>query len=114
MSMGRLERWRPGARLERLSAYELAQRREALLARSAALRERLGADLASLSRPLSWADQVLALARWLRAHPLVPAGAAAALALWQPRRAWRWLWRGLGLWRAWRSARIAWEGLRRP
>jgi hypothetical protein len=114
MSMGQPERWRPGAGLGRLSADELAQRHAALLARSTVLRERLGADLAGLSRPLSWVDQALALARWLRAHPLVPAGAAAALALWKPRRAWRLLARGFGLWRAWRNARIAWDGLRRP
>lgn len=114
MRARRSERWRPGAGLGRLSAAELAQRREALLARSASLRQDLGAGLSSLSTPLAWADQALALVRWLRAHPLVPAGAAAVLALWKPRRAWRWLARGIGLWRVWRSARAAWSGLRRP
>jgi hypothetical protein len=114
VSESRPERRPPGGGLGSLGAAELAQRRAMLLARCAVLRERLGGEMATFGRPLSWADQALAAVRWLRAHPLVPAGAAAALALWKPRRAWRWLVRGFGLWRAWRSARGAWSGLLSP
>lgn len=91
--------------LATLSDEALARRREALLARSAALREGLTRDAASLAPPLRRADRVLETLRWLRARPVLPLAAVAGLALWRPRAAWRWALRGLGLWRTWRSVR---------
>jgi hypothetical protein len=106
---GRVEA--PSGRLAALSDEALARRREALLARSAALREGLTRDAAALAPPLRQADRVLEALRWLRARPALPLAAVAGLALWRPRAAWRWGLRALGAWRTWRSVR-RWLGAR--
>jgi hypothetical protein len=83
---------------------ELAQRREALLIRSTALRGRMADDLAALSGAAGVVDTVWAGWTWVRRHPLPVASAVALLAAWRPRRllrlasgawvGWRW-WRRL-------------------
>jgi hypothetical protein len=96
----------PGlAGLAALGDEALARRREDLLARSAVLREGLARDVAGLAGPLRQADRLMDAWRWMRARPVLPLAAAAALALWRPRGAWRWMGRALGLWRVWRGLR---------
>jgi hypothetical protein len=84
------------------SALELAQRRQQLLARSAALRATLAAQSAALEPPLAMADHVVVGARWVyRQRGWIAAGVVVVLVL-RPRRAWRVARFG---WWAWRSAR---------
>lgn len=89
-------------------ALALADRQRQLLARSAALRERFAADMAQWQPPLALLDRAQAVAgqswRWLRAHPEVPAGAAALLLVLRPRRAFSLVVLG------WRLGRRAWKG----
>lgn len=80
----------------------LAERKQRLLIRSAELRVGLAHDARALAGPLAAADQAVAGAQWLRAHPLVPLGTLLALAVLRPRRALAWgarLWWGAGLMR---------------
>ncbi|MDM7464234.1 MAG: YqjK family protein [Tepidimonas taiwanensis] len=77
----------------------LAVRHQALLQRSAELRERLSREAQVLRPAADGVDRVRASWRWLRAHPWVPVAAAFALALYRPRRAWATLWL---VWRGWR------------
>lgn len=91
----------------------LAQRRVALQARSAALRERLGAHGQALQPALRVADTALVAGRWLKNHPQVVIGALVAVALLKPGKAWRW---GTGAWGVWRTVRplvAAWAARRR-
>lgn len=92
----------------------LAQRRTALQARSAALRERLGGHGQALQPALRVADTALAATRWLKAHPQVVIGALVAVALLKPGKAWRWGTSAWGLWRTVRPLVAAWAARRRP
>ncbi len=65
----------------------LAQRRQALVERSADYRARIGADLEPLARSLGAADRVVAT---LRAHPVIATTAAGAIAFMGPRRLLGW------------------------
>lgn len=90
----------PPARPPRRQAVLLRQ--QALLARSAALREELALQLQPLEPPLVLAGRVQEAWQWLRARPEVPLAIVIGLLLVRPRRALRWsraLWRG---WRRWR------------
>ena len=91
-------------------ALALADRQRRLLARSAALRERFGSEMAQWQPPLALLDRTQAAAgqswRWLRAHPEVPAGAAVLLLVLRPRRAFSLAFLG------WRLGRRAWKGWR--
>jgi hypothetical protein len=78
---------------------ELAQRREALLIRSTALRSRLAEDVASLSGVAGLVDTAWAACTWLRRHPLPVASGLGLLALWRPRRLLR---LARGVWTGWR------------
>lgn len=89
----------------------LAERKQRLLIRGAELRVRLAHDARVLQGPLAVADQAVAGLQWLRAHPLVPLGAIAALALLRPRRALGWATR---LWWGWGLARRARAWLATP
>lgn len=80
----------------------LVARREALLQRSAQLRERLALRGQTLQPALQWAERVRSGWHWLHAHPWVPVISAFVVAAYRPRRAWALLllaWRG---WRRWR------------
>ena len=92
----------------------LAQRRVALQARSAALRERLGAHGQALQPALRVADTALTAGRWLKAHPQVVIGALVAVALLKPGKAWRWGTSAWGVWRTVRPLVAAWAARRRP
>ena len=84
---------------------ELQVRRAELLARSSALRSRLGQQARVLERPLAIADRVRSGFDWLMAHPyLLVTIAALPLAL-HPRRTFSLalkLWWG---WRMWQRVR---------
>jgi len=92
-------------------AASLARRQQQLLLRSGRLRDELGRELQRLQPPLQLADRVHAGWLWLRTHPQWPLGAALALVVLRPRRAWRW---GLRLWWGWRSWRRLQRWLQRP
>ena len=92
----------------------LAQRRAALQARSAVLRERLGTHGQALRPALRVADTALTAGRWLRNHPQVVIGGLVAVALLKPGKAWRWGTSAWGLWRTVRPLVAAWAARRRP
>jgi hypothetical protein len=80
---------------------EVALRRAALQARSAALRARVVEESTVLQRPLRMADATYRGWRWLQVHPEVVVGTVVVVAVLRPRRALallRWTWKG---WRAW-------------
>ena len=87
----------------------LALRQQQLLSRSAQLRRQVAVNMAPWQLRLGQVDQVRAAVsngwQWLRAHPEVPAGAAALLLLLRPKRAlslaWRWGRRGWLGWQIW-------------
>lgn len=93
-----------------LSGQALMERQQALIARSAVLRERMAHDAAPLAASLERADRLLDTLRWLRAHASLPALGAAAVALWRPRKAWRWAARAWKLWRGWQRLRRLLKG----
>jgi hypothetical protein len=73
---------------------QLAQRRQALVERSAHYRARIAADLEPLARKIAAADRAVAT---LRAHPVIAAAAAGAVAFMGPRRLLGWAARVLPL-----------------
>jgi hypothetical protein len=73
-----------------------------LMARSGALRERLGMEAQVLRKPLALADRIRAGGQWLAARPLVTLAVAALLVVMRPRRSMKWAMR---LWWVWRTAR---------
>lgn len=84
---------------------ELAQRRDALKARSAALRERAIDDVQVLKPALRTADGIVAVWRWVRQHPEMLVAGVVVIAIVRPRGIWvlvRLTWRG---WQAWRWVR---------
>lgn len=74
------------------SARTLAQRREALVARSAACRAEIASGLEPFARKLAIADRAVAA---LRSHPVLAGIAATALAIIGPRTLLRWTLRAL-------------------
>lgn len=93
----------------RTDAHALQRRREALLARSAALRVQLRHEVAVFEPPLRLADQGLQAVHWLRAHPEWPLAALGAWVVLGPRRALRWALRGFWLWRGLRRLSLSHE-----
>lgn len=95
---------------------ELELERQRLLARSAQLRNDLGAQSTVLRTPLTVVDQARAGWHWLRQHPQWPLGALVVLVLLRPRRVLRWSSRLLWGWQLWRRARpaVQWLGARLP
>lgn len=80
----------------------LAQRRQALLVRSALLREQVASDVQALRPVWLAADRVQDGVTWVRHHPLWVGVAVALLVAWRPRKT---LWAGLRLWGWWQTAR---------
>ncbi len=83
----------------------LALRRKALSARIARQRLDLSMEAAALMPAFKAADKGISFLRFLKAHPVIPAAAAAAFFILRPRRAF-----GLGkrmwfFWRIYRNAR---------
>lgn len=95
--------------LGRLSDEALAQRRLALRAHSALLRESIAVQtLAWQVGPPGW-SLVRRLATGLRRHPWAPALVAGWLVWRRPRRALRWAWRAWGWWRLGRRLVASWR-----
>ena len=90
---------------------ELHRERGELLRRIAAQRASMAGQLAPLQQASSIADRAVGLLRsglqFLREHPVAVALAVSALGLRKPGRSWRWLQRGLFVWRSWRTVK-AW------
>lgn len=82
------------------SSPPLAVRREALLARSAELRQTVAADLVGVTPVLDAADRVRAGWEWAKANPLWVGAGVAVLAAWRPRRA---VALGLRAWSVWQT-----------
>jgi hypothetical protein len=84
------------------STAELAERRRALLARSAALRERLAFDGRTLEASLSFVDRGVALARSGKLQPVFTLATLALMLLrprlLRPRLLWTLATRGVALW----------------
>ena len=82
----------------------LMERREHLLAQSAALRNEMGLQFRQIRASLpGGGNRPSGSLPWQR-HPLAwTAGAGLLLAVWRPRRWLRWIGRGLWAWRAWRT-----------
>ncbi len=80
----------------------LAHRRQALLVRSALLREQLASSAQALEPVWSTADQVQQGLAWVRSHPVWVGAAVGVLAVWRPRKT---LAAGLRLWGWWKTVR---------
>lgn len=85
----------------------LAERRERLVARAAEEREALATGLARADQATGWLHAGLSIVDRARRHPLLVAGAAAALVALRPRITMKWLLRAWTLWRTLRSMRAA-------
>ena len=83
---------------------ELAERRDALAAKSAAQREELAQTLAHWRTPIIVVDQGWAALRYLGKNPVLLGGAVAFVVAVRPWRMAKWLPPG---WLLWRIARIA-------
>ena len=83
---------------------ELAEQRNALVAKAANQRAELAQALASWHRPLHVVDRGLAAARYMGRNPILLGGLAAFLIVVRPRRLVKWLPPG---WLTWRLARMA-------
>lgn len=88
-------------------------RQAGLIARSDALRQRLGHESQALQRPLAAADRARNAVQWLKAHPQWLALVIGVPLVLRPRRAINWalkLWWG---WRTWRRVQAALESVGR-
>lgn len=81
---------------------ELARRKERLIARTAAQRTAVAAAYQRWQKPASMLDRGIAVARFLKAHPLLLAIGVAAAAAVGRRNLLHWIGRG---WVAWRAGR---------
>jgi YqjK-like protein len=84
----------------------LAERRAALIARSAHQRETLAQATETLRKPLAFVDRGISALGHLARHPLLMAGTVALVAVLRPRRQmFRWAQRGWLAWRIFRGIR---------
>ena len=83
----------------------LERKKAALVARIARQRRDLAYDAQGLQPTLCAVDKGIAVGRYLSAHPLIPAVAAAAFALLKPARTFQLLKRGWFLWGVFKNAR---------
>ena len=84
------------------SLIEIREKRARLIERAARERDDLGRGIAALSVPIAVVDRGLAVARYLKAHPVIVAAAAALVIALQPRRTISWVQRGVAMWQTWR------------
>jgi hypothetical protein len=83
----------------------LAARRERLLMRAQAQRERIATSVGALAGPIGLVDRAIGGARWLRMNPAVLAAGAVVLVILRPRGAFTVARGGLRVWAAWRALR---------
>jgi len=76
----------------------LAERRERLVAQTAAQRVTLAENIEPWRMPLALADQGLSVLRYIRLHPEWIAGVVALIAALRPGRVGKWLGRGWVTW----------------
>jgi hypothetical protein len=89
---------------------DLAMRKLLLQQRSAVLRQVLAVQVnQTLAPALGVAQRVQAGGQWLRRHPALVVGAAAALLVWQPKGIFRWGRRLIWAWQTWQHIRAAIE-----
>jgi len=84
-----------------MNKTELLHRQQALLQKSARLREQLKIQSRVLVKPLGLLDQGRRLAQWLGRHPVLPASALVLGVVLKPKRAL--VWGGRLLW-AWKTS----------
>lgn len=92
------------------SLIELARRKERLIARAAQQRAQIVVVSLKWRKPLSMADRGIAIAAYLKAHPLVSALAVAGVAAAGRASLPRWIGRGFFVWRLWRAAGVWMRG----
>ncbi len=83
----------------------LAERRQQLVATSAAQRATLAGTLEPWRARLARVDRGVAVLRYVRSHPILWVGASLLLAAFRPRRVGRWLQHGLMTWQIGRRLR---------
>ncbi|MFZ2218560.1 MAG: YqjK-like family protein [Rhodoferax sp.] len=83
-----------------LSNFDLVERQQRLLARSALLRESLASQSGVLQRPLALADRVAQGLQWLYKRPQWSAAAITVLVVTKPSRILIW---GSRMWWIWKS-----------
>jgi len=83
----------------------LAERRRQLVVQAAAQRTSLGNNMEPWRARLALVDRGVAAVRYIGRHPALMVGAALLLAALRPRRAGKWLQRGLLVWQVGRSLR---------
>lgn len=88
---------------------EIARRKERLSARAQAQRASIASDFGALQGPIRLADRAVDIARFLRAHPLAVAIAAACVVVLRGRGLTGLAGRALTAWRLWRTF-SAWTG----
>lgn len=84
---------------------KLAQRRTALVARTAQQRADLAQAAATWRRPLALVDSGLRAVRYLRSQPMLVGGVILIAAIWRPKGVLGWIRRGWGMWRMVRAVR---------
>lgn len=84
---------------------ECARRRERLIARAQRERTEIANALARWGKPLGAIERGIAVARYLKAHPILVVSALAVAVVLGRRGIVRGLGGGLVMWRAWRSVR---------
>jgi len=84
----------------------LALRKQMLLQRSAVQRHLLALQVAHALQPaISVVHQARVAGQWVRAHPALVVGTAAALMAWRPKAVWGLLPRAWSLWQLWQRMR---------
>lgn len=83
---------------------ELAQRKARLLERIDTQRAQLAEQLDVLKKPLALADKLMQAAQYVKLHPWVAGVAVFAAIVLGRGNLWRWVGRGVTVWRGWRWA----------
>lgn len=82
---------------------DITRRKERLSARAQSQRLAVAACFEALGQPIGFADRALEVARFLRAHPVLVAGLAAALFVLRGRGLAGVVGRAFSAWRLWRT-----------
>ena len=91
--------------------HALLKRREALVARSQALRRELTLNMRALRKPLDWADYTNRGWQWAASHPGLIVGGVATVLVLRPVRALRWAGRLVQAAQLWRRLQPLWAAV---